>query len=120
MFWGGLASLMAQDVLTGVTTAFQKGNSRELHLYMGERVALAILDDSKEVDKQSAEGVMSAFFSDNKVHQFDMNHKGKRGESGFIVGTLRTTKGSFRVNCFLKRIQNKYLIYQIRIEKADE
>jgi len=33
---------------------------------------------------------------------------------------LATTNGNFRVNCFLKKVQNQYLIHQIRIDKINE
>ena len=49
-----------------------------------------------------------------------MNHQGKRDESSFVIGTLTTTKGKFRVNCFLKKVQTQCLIHQIRIDKINE
>ena len=60
------------------------------------------------------------FFTKNKVSGFNVNHQGKRDESSFVIGTLATTNGNFRVNCFLKKVQNQYLIHQIRIDKINE
>ena len=67
-----------------------------------------------------AEGTMAAFFSNHKVGSFNVNHQGKRDESGFVIGTLMTANGNFRVNCFFRKVQNKYVIHQIRIDKTDE
>ena len=58
--------------------------------------------------------------TENKVSGFNVNHQGKRDESSFVIGTLATTNGNFRVNCFLKKVQNQYLIHQIRIDKINE
>ena len=63
---------------------------------------------------------MQEFFTENKVSGFNVNHQGKRDESSFVIGTLATTNGNFRVNCFLKKVQNQYLIHQIRIDKINE
>lgn len=104
----------------GVVVAFKKGNSQELNRYLGEKVNLVIQNRSESVDRQAAEGTLAAFFSSNKVSGFNVNHEGKRDESSFIIGTLTTANGNFRINCFFRRVQNKYLINQIRIDKTNE
>lgn len=115
-----LCSLAAQDVPVGVVVAFKKGNSQELGRYLGDKVDIIIRNQSKDADKPTAEGMMTDFFSANKVRNFQVNHQGKRDDSSFIIGTLGTANGEFRVNCFFKRIQNKYVIHQIRIDKTNE
>ena len=87
---------------------------------MGDKVNLILLGSSTNVDKQKATAMMQEFFAENKVSGFNVNHQGKRDDSSFIIGTLMTTKGNFRVNCFLKRVDNQYLIHQIRIDKTNE
>ncbi|WP_321480925.1 DUF4783 domain-containing protein [uncultured Bacteroides sp.] len=115
-----LSSLFAQDMPAGVTQAFKKGNAQELSKYFGDTVELIILNRSSNADKQAAEDILADFFANNKVHDFKINHQGKREESSFAIGTLSTVNGYFRVNCFFKRIENKYLIHQIRIDKTNE
>lgn len=114
------STLLAQDVPVGVVVAFKKGSSAELNRYLGDKVELIIQNRPATVDQQSAEKTMGVFFADNKVSGFNVNHQGKRDESSFIIGTLATVNGNFRVNCFFKKIQNKYLIHQIRIDKTNE
>lgn len=115
-----VSSLFAQDVPVGVIVAFKKGSSQELDRYLGDKVDLVIRNKSANVDRVTAEETLSDFFSGNKVSGFNVNHQGKRDESGFIIGTLTTINGNFRVNCFFRRVQNKYLIHQIRIDKTNE
>ncbi len=112
--------LMAQEVPTGVITAFKKGSSEELSAYMGDEVCLCLQGRPTKADKQKATAMIQEFFKENKVSTFDVNHRGKRDESGFIIGTLVTVDGKFRVNCFLKKVQTKYVIHQIRIDKINE
>ncbi|MDL2212416.1 DUF4783 domain-containing protein [Bacteroides sp. OttesenSCG-928-E20] len=113
-------SVLAQDRPLEVIAAFKKGNATELSTYFGERMDLAIVTRSRNVDRQTARDMLNNFFSTNKVKDFTVNHEGKRDDSSFFVGTLTTDNGSFRINCFFKRIQNKYLIHQIRVDKANE
>lgn len=116
----GISSLWAQDTPVGVIVAFKKGNSQELNRYLADKVDLIIQNRPTNADKQTAERTMSSFFADNKFSCFDVNHQGKRDESSFIIGTLGTKNGNFRVNCFFRKVQNKYVIHQIRIEKTNE
>lgn len=111
---------VAQEIPAGVVPALKKGSSQELNKYMGDKVNLILLGCSTNVDKQKATATMQEFFVENKVNGFNVNHQGKRDESGFIIGTLMTIKGNFRVNCFLKKVDNQYLIHQIRIDKTNE
>ena len=118
LFWA--SSILAQDVPVGVIVAFKKGNSQELNKYLGDKVNLIIQNKSTDADKLSAEGAMADFFATHKVRSFNVNHQGKREESSFVVVTLSTANGNFRVNCFFRRVSNKYLINQIRIDKTNE
>ena len=119
-FFVWAVSLMAQDVPGGVVAAFKKGNSQELNGYLSDKVELILEDRSINADRRTAEGKMAAFFSGNQVSGFTVNHQGKRDESGFIVGTLTTANGNFRVNCFFRKVANKYVIHQIRRDNTNE
>ena len=113
-------SAMAQDVPEGVIMAFKRGSSVELGKYLSNNVELVIMNRTSNANKQTAETTMNSFFTQNKVTNFNVNHQGKKGESSFVIGTLSTSTGNYRVNCFLKRIENQYLIHQIRIDKTNE
>jgi hypothetical protein len=114
-----LSLLMAQEIPAGVITAFKRGSSQELSKYMGAKINLVLQGSSANVDKQKATVLLQEFFTENKVSGFNVNHQGKRDESSFIIGTLITVNGNFRVNCFLKKVKDQYLIHQIRIDKTN-
>lgn len=115
-----LPLLMAQEIPSGVVAALSKGSSQELSKYMGDKVNLILPSNSANVDKQKAAAMMQDFFAQNKVDGFNVNHQGKRNESGFVIGTLKTNNGKYRVNCFLKKSEEQYVIHQIRIDKTNE
>lgn len=111
---------MAQDIPAGVVTSLKKGNSPELCKFVSDKVDLVILGRSSTVNAATTESTLANFFSQNQVKGFTVNHEGKRDGSSFIIGTLTTANGNFRVNCFFKKIEDKFLIHQIRIDKANE
>ena len=115
-----LSLLMAQEIPAGVITAFKRGSSQELSKYMGDKVNLVLQGRSTNVDKQKATAAMQEFFTENKVSGFNVNHQGKRDESSLVICTLVNNNRKFSVNCFLKKVQNQYLIHQIRIDKINE
>ena len=115
-----ITMLLAQDVPVGVVSAFNKGNSQELSKYFGDHVELIIQNAPRNESKQLTESNLSSFFASNKVTGFTVNHQGNRDESSFMIGTLVTATGSYRVNCFFRKLQDKYVIHQIRIDKIHE
>lgn len=115
-----LSLLIAQEIPAGVISAFNRGSSQELSKYMGDKINLVLQGNSADVDKKKATEMLQEFFTTNKVSAFNVNHQGQRDGSSFVIGTLVTSKGNYRVNCFLKKVQNQYLIHQIRIDKANE
>lgn len=115
-----MSVLPAQSVPEGVIGAFKEGNSQKLNKYLGDKVDLSIQNKLNHADKRTAENAMAAFFSNHKVGDFTVNHQGKRDESGFVVGILATATGNFRVNCFFRKVQDEFVIHQIRIDKTDE
>ncbi len=115
-----LSVLPAQEVPDSLVTAFRTGNSRVLGSYLGNEVELTVGKHAERADRQTVTGKMGRFFSENRVSGFQVNHQGWRDESSFIVGTLTTANGNFRVNCFFRKAGNKYLIHQIRIDKTNE
>lgn len=116
----GLTFVWAQEVPAGVVAAFKKGSAQELAKFLGDKVELIVQGKSSGYDRQKAREAMAGFFAGNKVGGFEVNHQGKRNESSFMVGTLATAHGNYRVNCFFRRVENNYVIHQIRIDKNDE
>ncbi len=116
-----VASAQTQNMTPGLVNAFKKGNAQDLSFYLGNQVEIIIQNRSQYCNKASAQKAMANFFATNRVIGFTVNHQGERNESGFVIGTLNTASGSFRVNCFFKKNgNNPSLIHQIRIDKTNE
>ncbi len=109
-----------QEAAQSVVAAFRKGNAVELNTLLDDKVNIVIQGKTTGSGKRAGEEALAQFFRLHKVQGFDLNHEGQRDESGFVVGTLRTQHGNYRVHCFLKKTGNNYFIHQIRINKADD
>ena len=120
VFLMATSALWAQDVRQGVTAAFSKGAPRELANILGDEVNVIIQGKMTRTDRQGAQKALTAFFTDNPVQGFKLNHEGKRDEYEFMIGTLTTGNGTWRVHCFFKKEQNQYCIHQIRIDPNNE
>ena len=115
------AFAQVQDMPAGLTSAFKKGSAQDLLPFLSNQVVLIIQNNPQSFKKSEAQKAMADFFSANKVTGFSVNHQGNRNESGFIIGTLSTLNGSFRINCFFKKNRDStVLIHQIRIVKTNE
>ncbi|NDV66627.1 DUF4783 domain-containing protein [Bacteroides sp. 224] len=110
----------AQEIPVELITAFRKGSSTELSRFLNDKVDLVIQNRKQNADKKTATATLATFFEQNKVSNFSINHQGKRDESSFIIGTLNTANGNYRVNCFFKKLPQGTLIHQIRIDKTNE
>lgn len=116
-----VAIATAQEVPSGLSDAFNLGSATKLSMYMGDKpIEIITSEGTKSYTKSDATKFITEFFVNNKVQAFSINHQGKRNESGFIVGTLTTGGGTYRINCFFKKEDDKYLIHQIRIDKTNE
>ena len=85
--------------------------------FLGSDVNLTIEKDNAELKKEQAVVKLNDFFKKNNLTKFQLKHQGDRDGSAYIVGTLFTVNGEFRLNCFMKKADGGLFIHRIRIEK---
>lgn len=109
----GILSLSMQAQETNeVVQALRKVSSPELVKCLGEKVELITPDGVTYANREDARRELAAFFKRHRATGFKMLHQGRQEESGFVIGTLTTTDGNFRVNCYFRRQQEEYVIHQ--------
>lgn len=111
-----VASLTAQTISDNVVNAFRNGDVSLLNACMEQQSELVFNDTPLAQSKEKLLQEMRRFFEQEKVTDFKVNHQGVRAESGFLIGTMQTDKGAYRVQCFLNKENNTLLIHQIRID----
>ncbi len=102
-----------------VVLSLKSGNAKVLAGYFNQNIELVILDDDNVYSKAQAEQIVGNFFSRYQPERFSVLHqRGKEGAQ-YVIGTLVTKQGSFRVYFLLKNTDDKVIIHQLRIEKQE-
>jgi len=106
------------NVNDGIISAIKAGNSKELAKYFNSNIELIILDKEGVYSKPQAELILKDFFSKNVPTQdrFLKLHEGGKDASKYVIGTLITTKGRYRVYYVMKNLNNELSIHNFRIE----
>lgn len=107
------------DIYDDVSAAIRSGNSKEVAKFFNANVDLAILTQEDVYSKVQAELILKDFFVKNVPKAFTIVHRGTSKEgSMYSIGTLTTAQGlSFRVYFFIKQINGKYYLQELRFEK---
>lgn len=101
-----------------ISAAIQTANSRELARHFDSNVELTIIANEGMYSKAQAEQIVKDFFSKYPPRSFDIIHQGSsdRG-SMYGIGTLVTSKQTFRTYIYILNESNGFLIQQIRFEE---
>jgi hypothetical protein len=98
--------------------SIKTGNAKILSGYFNQNVELVVLANDNVYSKAQAQQIVTDFFSNNTPESFTILHDGGK-ESKYVIGTLKTKNGSFRVYFLLKQNDGKDYIHQLRIEKQE-
>lgn len=115
-FYSGFSQQV--NVNDGIIGAIKAGNSKELAKFFNTNIELIILDKEGVYSKPQAELILKDFFSKNVPSQdrFLKLHEGGKDASKYVIGTLITTKGRYRVYYLMKSLNNELSIHNFRIE----
>ncbi|MBC7865450.1 MAG: DUF4783 domain-containing protein [Bacteroidia bacterium] len=121
MFCGSFGGDPIADLSNEVIEAVKKGDAAEIAKNFNDKVDLKIFDQEDVYSKAQAESVLKDFFAKNKVKGFTTSHSSTvKAGNQFVVGTLDTSTGKYRLSFLIKKIGEKYLISQFRIENESD
>ena len=106
------------DITKNVTEAIRKGNYAELATFFNSSIDLTVLGKEGTYSKSQAQQIVKEFFQKNIPKSFNVKHQGKSSDgSNYLIGTLTTNNGNFRVYFLIKTISGKSFIQQLQFEK---
>lgn len=112
------ASVQSQaQIPNEILLSLQSGNAKVLSHYFNQNVDLVVLDDQNVYSKAQAQQIVGNFFSNYPPESFSVVHDSGKEGAKYVIGTLKTKNGSFRVYFLLKQNEGKEYIHQLRIEK---
>ncbi|MDQ3190360.1 MAG: DUF4783 domain-containing protein [Bacteroidota bacterium] len=101
-----------------IAQAFKTGNAKELSKYFSSNVELKVFNKEDVYSKTQAEIIVKDFFTKNQPKNYLEVHNGtSKAGAQYIIGQLSTSSGTFRVNYFLKKVGELYLIQELRFEE---
>jgi hypothetical protein len=111
----------AVDIIDGISTAIRSGNPKNISKYFIENIDLKVIAKEDVYSKEQAEMILKDFFSKHPVKSFTVAHKSEpKAGSQYVIGTLETGNGKFRIYFLIKTTGSNTLIQQFRIETENE
>lgn len=107
---------LAQD-MGNLVQAFGKKDLAKIEASLNSKVQIIKSGKDNIYSKPQAKMVLSSFFKETKPVSASLIHQGKKATSSFVIFTLKTEKGNYRIYCLEKQVAQKFLIHQIRIDK---
>lgn len=102
-----------------VVAALEAGNANALVELCIANLDLTVMGKDDVYSRAQAEQILKKFFSANNPSGFTTEHSGvsKMGDH-YVIGKLKTEGGVKRVTFFQKKVDERFLIKQLRIEDA--
>jgi hypothetical protein len=109
------------DIIDGISTAIRSGNPKNISKYFIENIDLKVIAQEDVYSKQQAEMILKDFFTKHPVKSYTVAHKSEpKAGSQYVIGTLETENGKFRIYFLIKTTGSETLIQQFRIETENE
>lgn len=117
-------SLQAQNleaVEKSLTTAFKKGDARELASHFSNTLSMELPNKSGSYSKDQAQMILRDFFKSFKPDGFTINHKGEnRDGSQFLIGIMQHGNNQYRVYTIMKKQKEQLLIHHLNIARHEQ
>lgn len=114
-----LSSAQTDKLPEDIVLSFEAGNAAELAKHFHTNVELIILDEEDVYSRSQAEQIIRKFFSEHKPSAFKVIFEGGKENSRYAIGSLDTSRATYRVYIYVKKQDNTLLIHQLRIEEEE-
>lgn len=104
------------EVPYDIITALNNGDASQLSNHLNPYVELFIENKNDVFSKAQSTEIIASFFRKNRVNNFQLLHKGNKDAASFVIGTLKTTSGNFRLYVLTRKNE----IQQLRIEPSND
>jgi hypothetical protein len=105
-----------QDFFNELGNSFKSGNVKEIARYFANTVDITLPSADDQYSKSQAEIVLKSFFDSHAPNNFKIEHQGASSNGKYMVGTLVTSKGSYKVYVFVKESGGQRTISELKIE----
>jgi hypothetical protein len=109
--------LFQGDFIDDMSLLFKSGDSREIAKNFSSSVALSIINEEDVYSKVQAEQILREFFSKHSPSASSVLHLiNTNPNMRFGILSLQTRNGKFRISITSKKLNNAFLITELRID----
>ncbi len=122
LFLGLFVPASAQENTTDeVVRLLKAGNSAELSQHFIPNIDLTILETDDVFSRAQAEQILKNFFKKHRPTDLQLEHQGtSKLDDRYRIGKLKTKNGAFRLTFFMKKVEDRLYIKQLRIEEYND
>lgn len=103
--------------MSDIIQAFRSGNAAKVVPFLDDSIEITSDKNNKVYNKSEAKDFLASFFSDNNVRDFKVLHQSESGNTSYVIGSLISPNGNFRLTLFTKDKSGRQLLQEIRIDK---
>lgn len=106
-----------EETATLVINAIQAGNPVEAGKYFNSMIDLTIPGYDDSYSKAQAGQILKEFFQNQPVKNIRVTRQGNSPDgSQYTIGTLETTKKTYRIYFLIKSLGGQFLVHQFQIQ----
>ena len=103
-----------------ICSSITSGDTKNIETLFDSQVELSILGESVICGREYALERIADFVSSNPSNTCKVSHHGKRENSSFCIITIKSSGRSYRLYALFRKISDKQLIQQFRIDDVTE
>jgi len=109
--------LFQGDFIDEISNLFKAGNSKEIAKTFSPSVALSLIHEEDVYSKIQAEQILKDFFSKHTpTHSIVLHLINTNPNMRFGILSVSTGNGKFRISITSKKVNNSFLITELRID----
>jgi hypothetical protein len=111
-------TIAQEDMGAKIKARIESGDAIAMGKYFNSTVDLKTPTIDNTVSQNHGTQALKSFFTKYPPTSFAINHDGYSNDgSHYIIGTYKSGKQTFRVYILLRRVAEKYKIFQLQINK---
>ena len=107
------------DVFNPIAKYLAKGDADKLSAWFSDNLEVTIFSRSNDSSRNQARQIVKTFFKSYTPRSFEINHKARRSNMKYALGTLNAGGELFNVTIFVSYNDSDYRIQHLKIERID-
>lgn len=110
---------VTQEVVETLKISIQTKDSKDFAQFFDNTVDLTYGNTQSTYSRTQAQMILNDFYSKNNPQSFKIDFTGNapNNEAQYVIGTIKTATGKFKLYLYIKSQGNKQLVKEIKISQ---